>query len=481
MRGKPVLFQDFRGGLNTAKGPYALDPNEARDVRNVIATPRGAIRKRDGCQAFGAPSAEVKSVFAGNTPDILLAASASIIYKVDSAGAVSQLKTGLSNNPWEWIKGPVSGGQGPFYGLNGSDVPVFYDGASAATGLWTAAVGAVPNGKYVLFHGNRVWVAGVAANPSRLYFSNLNDARDWPVANVVDFEPNDGEVITGIGTVGPYVLVFKTSKVFLVTNLDTGANRQLVDGVGAIAHRSIAETPIGTIFLSRDQGVMVTNGSRVDSLSDKIKPTLDQLVPAARSLAAAAYFNKHYYLAVALAGGQNSALLDYDVTLGSWWLHSLALNDLTVWDVASALALYGAPATTSRVDRCLVPGVTQDNGVNFEAYWKGPWLAFGIPSQRKRLRAVHFDGKGRIVASLARDFSRGEQQGRELLVTTDATLFGGAGTYGGTGNFGGARDVSEAKLLTPGVARTWSVVFGNNTADSFEVESMTFALTGRKD
>jgi hypothetical protein len=62
---------------------------------------------------------------------------------------------------------------------------------------WTAASGTLPNGKYVLYHGGRVWVAGMAAygavsDPgSTLVFSDVRDPRAWPAANVVQFDPND--------------------------------------------------------------------------------------------------------------------------------------------------------------------------------------------------------------------------------------------------------------------------------------------------
>jgi hypothetical protein len=101
------------------------------------------------------------------------------------------------------------------------------------------------------------------------------------------------------------------------------------------------------------------------------------------------------------------------------------------------------------------------------------------------LRLIHFDGKGRIQVSVAKTFSRSVDLLADVSFaasdgaygTNDGTLYGvNDGTL-----YGGAADVSEARIVTPGVARAWSVVVANTTADPFEVESINFALTGRKD
>jgi hypothetical protein len=68
----------------------------------------------------------------------------------------------------------------------------------------------------------------------------------------VQFDPGDGEQITAIGSVGPYVLVAKPSKLWLIYDLDTLANRPLGKNVGCVAHRSMVETPFGTFFLGKD-------------------------------------------------------------------------------------------------------------------------------------------------------------------------------------------------------------------------------------
>lgn len=479
-RGKPARFDRFVDGVNTQSAPYDLGDREARDVRNVVATARGAIRKRDGSVQFAAPAATLKGLFAGGSPDVLIGTSASAIYGITSGGAVTSLKTALANAPWDWVQAPAVGGQGAFYGVNGTDTPQQWDGSAGSTSDWTASTGTVPAAaKFLAYAGNRVW----AASDTHVYWSNLGDPRNWPVSNVLQLDPTDGEDITGIGTAGPYVLVFKTSKVWRIHDLDGGANQRIGVGVGAASNRSITETPSGTFFLSDDQGVMVTSGSDIKQVSQKIAPTLDLISSSNAVRAAGAFIGGHYYLAVPTSGVVNDLLLDYDLEQGAWWIHTLPCSQLAVARFGGAEPVLRATRSdVARVDTLFVDGETQDAGANYESYWRGPFHAFKTPYQQKRCRAIHFDGMGRIQVSVTKDFQRAAQRIADEDFSSDEGDWGvddgGLWGVGTDGEWGGLSEVGEAHVATPGVGRAWSVTFGNDTDDSFEVESYTMFMEG---
>lgn len=490
MRGSPILFQNFVGGVNALDAPYNLKNNEARDARNVVSTVRGAIRKRDGAQPFATPGAALTSLYGSNSPLVLIGATGATVYSITSGGTVTSRATGLTaGSLWEWVNAPANGGQGPLYGANGSEARQ-WDGAAASMSAWTAASGTLPIPKYLLAKANRVWAAnmtsylGVSDASSALAWSDIGNPRAWPAENVNLFDPNDGEGLSGIGTSGAFMLVFKPSKAFIVYDLNTGANRPVGEGVGCVSHRSIVETPYGTYFLSRNQGVMRTNGQTFQSVSDRILPFLRAIPTAMLQRAAGAFFGDHYYLSIAQAGSVNSLLLDYDIKLDSWWIHSLPEADLTVWQANNAVSLYGSKETTAGVRKLFVPGLTQDEGANFTAYWTGPFHTLDRPYQRKRVRAIIFDGKGRIQTSLAKDFQRQPSFALEQNLATDPQVYGAdEGSQYGVNDatlYGGPADVAQAKIPTPGVGRAWSVQFGNNTSDSFEVESYALLINGRK-
>ncbi len=346
-----------------------------------MSSSRGAIIKRGGSNTFctGPASAELTSLFAGNTsPKVAIASTGANVYSVSTAGALATLKTGLTaGTRWEWIQGPVVGSAGAYYGLNGTDTPLTWDGAAGSTSNWTATTGAVPNGKWVIWHDNRAWVTGVTSDPSAVYFSDLLDPTSWPAANIVRFDSRDGQPITGIGTAGPWIVVFKERKCWQIYDTSTAANRKIDDGVGCVSHRSISSSDAGTFFLSADQGVCHTTGTRVDRVSQNVTPTINSITASQRQNAAGATFKNHYYLSYANGSASNNRTLDYDMNLKSWWHHDLAANQWIVWEPgATGYQMYGAKSGVSSpnglIVQAWVPGVSQDSAANYSSYWRGP-------------------------------------------------------------------------------------------------------------
>lgn len=499
MRGQPQLYTDFGGGLHSRAAPYVLEDNECREALNVQSTVTRAITKRNGLLTFASPPVTLDSLYAieATASPVLIAHGATSLYKVTAAGTVTAIRTGLTNGArWEWVQAPASGGQGPVWGMNGVDAPQQWDGVSASTSAWTAGSGSLPNGRYLLFHSNYVFVAGVAANPSRLYWCQITpgtgtDPRAWPAANVVDLDPADGDAITGLGKVGSLLLVTKRHKTFVIYDPATGANRRVSDSIGCVSHRSIAETPAGTFFLG-EGGVWRTDGSRVDQapVSDRVGPQIASITLPAQ--AAAVYWDNHYYLSYSTDSISNGVTLDYDLTLGSWWLHSIGSNQWSPWHPSPALAanLYSAKATGAVIDRCFVAGVWQDNGTNVPWYWKGPWLSPSFyrrrrsptPFYRKRLRAIRADGAGTVDASLATNFAGAETLVASNIFTSDPALtFGGSGTFGSPDEvFGGGPTVPQAVLpIGATVARAYSPVFGATSANAAAIYAFTLFLTDR--
>jgi hypothetical protein len=495
VRGTPIPNTDFTGGINTKAAPYLVAQNEARDARNVVSTVRGSVKKRNGnlsfCTSFTGSPANLMSLFPMQTTTVLITTGGTKIYSISTGGVSTDITGGASLTTglrWEFIEAPASGGLGPLWGMNGTDTPKHWTGAGNI-GDWTATVGAVPNGTMCLYLRNRVFVAGVGANPNRLYFSNIGNPRDWPVANVVDFDPSDGDAITGLGTAGSYLLVFKRSKTYVVTDLDIGTNRMVSSTTGCVAHRSISESPMGTFFLTADKGVMVTNGQTLKQLSLNITPTLDGIVAAQRQNACGSFFNDHYYLSVCTSGSTNNITLDYDSQLNSWWFHSNNANQFARWRPSSTPQLHAAQSGAATVDQCYVSGTTQDNGANFLVYWQGPWFtasglyrhhAWNQPYVRKRVRQIRVDGHGVMDMYLAKDFAGG---GTILLSNVfdlpTGTLFGGANSFGGIGIFGDVPSQSMGTAYSLGVARAFSVQFQSQSSSDMEVDSYTMFVQAR--
>lgn len=481
MRGKPFPFTDLSGGLNTRDAPYQLQPNEARDLLDVVPTARGAIRKRKGSTTFSSPASPLNSLHPLNLPaDWLIGAHTTKLVKIDSAGAAADLKTGLTSGlRWEFVQAPASGGQGQLFGMNGTDTPQQWDGSAGSSSAWTASSGTLPNGKYVVYAGNRVWVAGVASDPSGLYWSDIGDPRVWPAENINRFDPNDGDVITGLAVYGPYVVVFKERKSFVVTDLDTGAERKLSETIGTVGHRSVVDTPRGLLFLAADGAIYSTNGSTVQMLSDKVSPTLRALVASQRRNVAAVLFANHYYLSFSTGGSANDRTLDLDLVDDSWWLHSLAANEWAIFEPGTSQKLYLARSDVAKVSEAF-SDTYQDSGVNYSSRWAGPYHVFGSVRLQKRCRELHMDGSGKVDLYVSRDFANAAEFEQSIDFGSDTSLYGGADTYGGGGTFGGAPGVNEEHVYTLGVGRAWSVEFRQALNEAFEIDSYTMMMQNRR-
>lgn len=385
----------------------------------------------------------------------------------------------------------------------------------------------VPNGQFQIFAGNRIWMTGIKSDPSAVWFSELvsigeggsqADPSQWPTTNVVRFDSSDGYPITGIGTVGPYILIFKENKTWAIHNLNTGENRKISDDTGCIAQRSILETDNGTYFLTSDSGVYITNGSGVKEVSYNVRPTIMAINPKQRQNAAAAYFANHYYLSYASGSSEtNNRTLDLDTVLKSWWLHDLTGNEWVVWEasVPGPAMLYTIPPGTKKgVVKAFVEGVYQDVGTNYKgngtlgAFWLGPWDPFAYyvfrhrieaPFIKKRVRQIFFNGEGQIIPLVYKNFSSGSREepatvGNDLQTKPELpTNFNAASENWAEGGgswatevpgteviWGGETSVGAARIYAPGVASVWSIGFGNNSAEPFVVNAYMLSATFRK-
>jgi hypothetical protein len=459
---------------------------------NVVSTVRGSIKKRFGSPTLasgfpGTPTNIISLAGVNVGTNTLIATGGSKIYTVSIGGVVQDISGGVAfslDARWSFQTGPTPSGQGPVFGMNGIDTPIYWTGAGSVVN-WTASVGTVPNGKYTEYAANRIWVAGVAAFPSRLYFSDIGDPRSWTTTNVVDLDPNDGETITGIVRIGASLLVFKQSKIFVIYDLDTGANRPLSTNVGCVAPRSIATAGTEVFFLSEDQGVFMATASSLTRVSDDISPIFDELTDGVRPLSAGVFFNDHYYLSCPYDGSLvNNMTLDYDTTIKSWWKHSTASNQFCLWrpTINSNLVLFSADVVAPRIQKVYQDGIFQDSDVNYTSKWIGPWLAFKEPYRHKRVRQVHIEGRGKINVYVGQNFLQSLS-----LIKTDAFAQTSAGqhTFGDTTLFGGGEifgdqiQQGEVRLYSLGVARSFSVEFESIDENDIEIDAYTWMITPR--
>lgn len=514
--GSPVLYADFSGGINLEAGPYLLQESECQNARNVRSNKLGSLEKRNGCFTLSEIKNSGSSFVVGSAAHSLFAVNATnkyllavgphttpgtdAIVSITTGGtATSLLTTPAANTRWEWVQAPENGSpaEGPIYGLNGTDDPLTWTAASASTSLatWTAVdndgvaiLGDHPakKFKFIIYHLDKVWAGGNPDYPGRIHstgtdsVTGLPNPRNWDSEFIDDVDPNDGEIITGLGKIGPYLLVFKNRKTYVLTDPVNRAYRQISSNVGCCSHRSIVETPQGTLFLSEDLGVCITDGSSTRVVSDKIQPLLDRVsvaYPAGLRNAAATYWEDSYYLSIPDTSNTNSLLLEYNLASGAWWIHTAPSNQFAILDPVNTPKLYSARPDTRRVDQMFVPDLYTDNGASFLSYWQGPYWAWGQPHLNKRISQIRIDGLGSFDTYISRTF---EDAYYDLSsdgtlwesASDDTSTFGGSGDFGGTGTFGPQLGVNNWRFPTPseGWGRAWSLLLGDGIPASLAAE-----------
>ena len=125
-----------------------------------------------------------------------------------------------------------------------TDNPQAYDGTTCAD-----LGGSPPRFSFACAHKNRVWAAGVASLPSRLYYSALLAEDDWTGATSgsIDIDPSDGDRITAIVShkndlwvfKGPYYGSIHRITGSAPTGADSFARVPFIRGIGAVWQNSI--------------------------------------------------------------------------------------------------------------------------------------------------------------------------------------------------------------------------------------------------
>lgn len=212
------------------------------------------------------------------------------------------------------------------FGFNGTDV-VDYDGTTVTVNRAT-----VPLGKFGFWFHNYLFVAGVSGNPSRLYWSDLGTPTTFTGSNFIDINANDGDSITGIGTLNDELLIFKNNSVwsisgwsgstFSATTIAGQNTTSRVYGFGTPSHRSIVPAGKNLYYLSFVGGIphirmleRTAFGNILDAgvVSYEIETTMDGLNKSQLSKATGIFDGKYCYWAA-----PNGASTTNDLVVQLW-------------------------------------------------------------------------------------------------------------------------------------------------------------------
>ncbi len=255
------LRHHFAGGWNTDVGPTADVVPDGSTVAvpflvnadNCIYEEDGGPHKAPGTSKLNSSAlesgADIKGLFdywitgTGFSPtQHRICHVGTVIKKDDADGTFSDIFTGLQAD------------KVPDYTVfddilvitsdSTVDVPKSWDGSTAQN-----LAGSPPNFAFSEVHKNKIWAAGDASNPSRLYYAVSLDPEDWAGggSGKIDIDPDDGDRITGIVShknelwifKGPYRGSIHRITGSAPTGSDPFARKTFIEGIGCVAHNTI--------------------------------------------------------------------------------------------------------------------------------------------------------------------------------------------------------------------------------------------------
>jgi len=275
MSERTEFFQHtFNGGFSSDRGSDVQAAPRSGDVipvpflidaENVIYSLDGGPGRAPGTSRLNSTVLEAGSVIKGLFDFWLTGAAGSPTqYRIAHVG--TKIKRDSADGTFIDLFTGLESGKVPDYSVledllvmssdSTTDVPKSWDGTTAQS-----LAGSPPNFAFSEVHVNRLWAAGDATQPSRLYYSTSLNAADWTGkgSGYIDISPDDGDSITGIASHKGNLFVFKgpyKGSIHFITGTSPAdfSREDYAKGVGAVGHNTIFR------FLD-DIGFMWSDGS----------------------------------------------------------------------------------------------------------------------------------------------------------------------------------------------------------------------------
>jgi hypothetical protein len=286
------------GVIRQAEVDDNLIPKEAVvEAVNVNFDRKGAVQKRNGLTKFG--NAAVFKAGTGTTSRAYCYGLCNVVFSTSSSyfplavftQSGSQSIYVYQSGSWGiTLSGDSSYKPTRFLNFNNNLIRV--NGANdmlvwTGGGTWIASGGQINPDNMASYDTNlleayksKVYTAGDANHPNRLYFSSVissTGAIDWtPTEDYIDINPSDGDIITALKRYGTELLVFKTRYIYRFKS--SGIDPDPLISVGVENPEDIIEGKSGLYFLDKaNQAVFKYNGGTPEEISRPISDLLTGL------------------------------------------------------------------------------------------------------------------------------------------------------------------------------------------------------------
>jgi hypothetical protein len=198
-----------------------------------------------------------------------------------------------------------------------------------------------PKAKYTVFFDGRLWFAGIEGEPYTVRWSAAQPYhRIFPGLSFEYLMENDKSPITGLSTLGEYLVVFKQDSIWVmargaeVGGLQTYQPIPVVTGKGCVANSTIQAVRNNLVFLSEDGFYAFDGSSELKKLSDPVSEYVETIRQSTVGLAASVNWStKSLYMcsvktsyrpsartSSGVQGHLNDTTFVYDYKNGTWWI-----------------------------------------------------------------------------------------------------------------------------------------------------------------
>ncbi len=397
----------FDGGVASGYPRHTLDPDQSPNAENFDPSQPYVLQKRKGQSNFsgdhGTPTGTrirglAAPVFEGTSSSIIVAKEGTTVYNI-TAGNWS---TAITGHP-----ALADADEVHFAMFSNLLIMTSEESSPIAPQKWTGSGafaslgGSPPSAMYPAVHKGRLFLARTTTDPSRVYFSALNNAEDWTTANNAgDFyvAKGDGYQINGICSDGEVLYVSKSN-----ATCNEGALYAIYgDGpsdlkpprriawFGATGHRGMAITH-SFVVAATHRGIYGLQGNRLVYMNDNFNTDWMALTTAQRAEACVGFYGNQVWVGFPASGSTNTKAYVCDLFYQRWGLHNWGSTDRAarIFVTIGDGSLYGAAGgSTIRVIK-FDTGNTDIGSNAITMFWETPNLDYGQYFSDKRAAQAH--------------------------------------------------------------------------------------------
>lgn len=286
--------------------------------------------------------------------------------------------------------------------VNGTDATAIWDGQAGNSFVTTGNASSAPVGKFIEVFRARVWVAGNATYPDRVYFSSLPSAVTTPVVtwntavdtgDWIDISPSDGENITALKRMQASLLVFKNNHIYRIYSY-TDIEPDAKINVGTYSQESVVETKTG-IYFHHPSGFYRYYDGVASEVSKNIQDIVDAISSANYGDVAGWTDGDHVYWSVGdVTLGDvtySNMVVRYTISSQAWTFYTYPYQYLCSSNYDDGTTLFRLAGNTNGEVNKINVG-TSDNSTAIPYSLTHRWYTIdGLSNTRKTITEMLFD------------------------------------------------------------------------------------------